>query len=531
MTYRLAILLLSTQAIWAGPTFQGRLINASTGRPISEASIVLQVPPNRFESPPPTRVTATDAQGRFALWAVPDGGYVITASRNGYVDTRTTQRWVKVPDQSGEPLVFKLLPQAIIRGRVVDEDGDIPPHASVSLERREFFNGGSHYGEADGARVRDDGTFVLGGILPGHYYLNASSAPNITGALERRLSKIGIVTFYPDAADKTSAHLIAITAGQEMNGVTIRLKSERLYHVRGHLDGIEKEQFNFFPQGGTILYADRLRVDSNGTFEIRLTAGDYVIAGQATQKSSPRSIVSIYQTLAVHEDLDGVVIHPADPSRTIHGRVRDERGQYPDLNGARMSLGLTSMFSVWSSQGYDVSGDGSFQGDYMSHRLIEGDVRAILYVPKADYYVKSIQLNGNDVTNRVFKMPVEGGEFEVTISSGAAGISGAAQTEKGRGDDGHVTIWSAEQPADGSRGFSATANLSRGIFKFENLAPGEYLLNAWEDIDPGLAEYPEFFKAFASPATRLTLKTGARETVTVTAIPRDSWESQGWKLR
>ena len=227
--------------------------------------------------------------------------------------------------------------------------------------------------------------------------------------------------------------------------------------------------------------------------------------------------------------MDGVVIRASDANRTVHGTVQDERGAYPDLNGARMGFVLYSMVSVWSNGSYDVNPQGGFSGDY---GRIPENVRAGLYIPKPDYYVKSIRFNGSDVTNRIFQVPLDGGEFEVTISSGAAGITGTAQTAKGRvAGDGYATIWSAEQPADGSRGFSATANLSRGIFKFENLAPGEYLLNAWEDIDQGLAEYPEFFKAFASSATRLTLKAGAREAATVTAMPRDAWEGQAWKLR
>jgi hypothetical protein len=291
MSFRLSLLLALGAAIWAQPSprptprpaFQGKVIDAETGRPIPEATVTLTRPSSRDAAPSPTRKTISDAQGRFAFSAVADGVYLITASRRGFFDIRPTPRYFSSPRGSNEPIVLKLVPQAIIRGSVVDEDGDVPLHVSVSLLRREFLNGGSHYEVARSVRVREDGTFVVGGILPGHYYLAASAGPNTTNAIESRLSKIPVETFYPDVTDKASARLIAIATGQELNGLVIRLKSEPLYSVRGHLDGIEMEQFSFFPRGGIGQNPDRLRVDSYGSFEIRLRAGDYLIAGSATQ--------------------------------------------------------------------------------------------------------------------------------------------------------------------------------------------------------------------------------------------------------
>lgn len=515
------------------PTFQGKVVNAATGQPIPEATIVLAVPPERHTSPPPTRVTNTDAKGRFALWAVPTGAYLITASRRGFVDMGATGPYIKVPSESNEEIVFRLVPQAIIRGTVEDEDGVIPTGASVNLRRREFHNGGSHYKATNEARVRADGTFVLGGILPGHYYLAASSAP--TGAIEPRQERTTIDTFFPDESDQASARLIEIAAGQELNGITIRLKSERLYSVRGHLSEIEKGSFQFFPRGGASPNQLRPIVNSNGSFEIRLRTGDYLIVGSATQKSPPKSTVSIYQTVTVRGDMETLAIHATDTTRTIRGTVRTEPGQNPGWNGSQPIFLLSSMISDWSNQGYGVNEDGSFQGDYMSHSLVDGEVRAGLYLPNPELYVKSIRFNGSDVTHQPFRLPYEGGEFDVSLASSAAGVSGVVQTAKGRRDKAScVTIWSTNEPVDGSSAFSATVPLgeeAKGSFQLENLPPGEYRINAWAEVGLGLASYPEFFKAFGSTAIRLTLKSGTQATVTLTAIPSHAWESQAWKLR
>ncbi len=545
MTLRLVLVLMIVPVFWAQsslrpkprPTFQGKVVNAATGQPIPEATIVLAVPPERHTSPPPTRVTNTDAKGRFALWAVPTGAYLITASRRGFVDMGATEPYIKVPSESARQtsaeIVFNLAPQAIIRGTVVDEDGVIPTGASVNLRRREFHNGGNHYKATNEARVRADGTFVLGGILPGHYYLAASSTT--TGAIEPRQERTTIETFFPDESGQASARLIEIAAGQELNGITIRLKSERLYSVRGHLSDIEKGSFRFFRRGGVSSNEHHPLVDSDGNFEIKLRAGDYLVVGSATRRAPPKATVSIYQTVTVRGDMEGVAIHATDTSRTIHGIVRTEPGQDPGWNGAQPSFGLSSMISNWSNQGYQVNADGSFQGDYMSHSLVDGEVRAGLYLPNPELYVKSIRFNGTDVTHQPLHLPFEGGEFEVSLASGAAGVSGFVQTAKGRRAEAScVTIWSINEPLDGSRSFSATVPLgeeAKGSFQLENLPPGKYLINAWAEIDQGLATYPEFFKAFASTAIQLTLKQGTRESVTLIAIPSHAWESQAWKLR
>ena len=230
---------------------------------------------------------------------------------------------------------------------------------------------------AYGARVREDGTFVLGGILPGHYYLTASTSPNTTNAVEPRLSRIAVRTYYPGVTDKASARVFEIVAGQVLDDLVIRVESERVYRVRTHLDGIEKAQIGVFPQDGTEASGGRRSEAVPGSFEAMLRAGRYIFIGSATRTSPPGGIVSIYQPLNVSGDTDDVVIRASDTNRMVHGTVRDERGAYPDLNGARMGFVLYSMVSIWSNGSYDVNPQGGFSGEY---GRIPEDVRAGLCI-------------------------------------------------------------------------------------------------------------------------------------------------------
>ena len=58
---------------------------------------------------------------------------------------------------------------------------------------------------------------------------------------------------------------------------------------------------------------------------------------------------------------------------------------------------------------------------------------------------------------------------------------------------------------------------SDGSFTFKNLAPGEYHLAAWDDLD-GNPNRPEFFKPFESSATTATVHEGSHASVSVKLI-------------
>jgi hypothetical protein len=53
------------------------------------------------------------------------------------------------------------------------------------------------------------------------------------------------------------------------------------------------------------------------------------------------------------------------------------------------------------------------------------------------------------------------------------------------------------------------------------LAPGEYYAAAWEEIDPSVAQYPEFLARFANDAAAVKLSEGADETVSLKLIPTE----------
>lgn len=374
---------------------------------------------------------------------------------------------------------------------------------------------------------------MLGGIEPGHYYLNVWTQTPFAEVNETGPSRVIATTFYPDATERESARLIEIHPGQEINGILIRQKTERLFHVQGHLDGIEKPQIFVFPEvredeGGGV----PIRLDADGSFEFSARAGKYVVSGTGVLKPENKSPVYVNQPLVLERDIDDFVVHASDKD-LVNGIVHDENGKFPGFVNGQGAFGLDSLVSRWWGQGFRVDPTGVLHGKSDgTNTLITGYVRALFYGFLPEYSIESVRFNGNDVTNRTFILQATGGTFEVSLRSGAANISGIVRNEKGgMPDEALVTIWSTEEPPDGARGFSATLAVYRGEFTFEHLPPGGYAIAAWEGIDDGTAAYPGFYRQFEGSAVRLKVGRDAHENVSVVTVSRDIAQTQAAKLK
>src|SRR5215831_1419521 len=73
-------------------------------------------------------VVKTTADGRYELRNVPSGRYKVKVTRNGYVEAEYGQRkpsdpggtLALAPGENKEPVNFKLIPAAVIAGRIFD---------------------------------------------------------------------------------------------------------------------------------------------------------------------------------------------------------------------------------------------------------------------------------------------------------------------------------------------------------------------------------------------------------------------------
>jgi hypothetical protein len=70
-----------------------------------------------------------------------------------------------------------------------------------------------------------------------------------------------------------------------------------------------------------------------------------------------------------------------------------------------------------------------------------------------------------------------------------------------------------------TRLFKDVATDQTGHFSVKGIAPGDYKLFAWEDIEPGAYQDPEFLKPFESLGETFSIREGSRETTQLKLIP------------
>src|SRR5690242_17597632 len=169
-------------------SIQGRVINAVTGEAVRKADIVL----SRNESQQNQRyTTTTSSSGWFAMQDVEPGRYNLSVSKRGYANLiygahgpgRPGAALSLDPGQHLADITLRMSPQAVIAGRVIDEDGDPVPFIGVQLMHYTFRKGKRKLEAWDNAGTNDLGEYRLFGLSPGKYYLSATpfERPRLTG--------------------------------------------------------------------------------------------------------------------------------------------------------------------------------------------------------------------------------------------------------------------------------------------------------------------------------------------------------------
>src|SRR5581483_5692003 len=107
---------------------------------------------------------------------------------------------------------IKLLPQAVISGRVLDEDGDPIPSAAVSLYRQSYVKGKKVWTQAGGSSTSDQGEYRASNLTSGRYLVSASyRGPLINNRFgpepnqSERPDMIYAPTYYPNTVSQPNA--------------------------------------------------------------------------------------------------------------------------------------------------------------------------------------------------------------------------------------------------------------------------------------------------------------------------------------
>ena len=497
---------------------RGRIIDASNGVPLRKGFV--RIFGAAVREP---RATTTDQEGRYEFTNLPGGEFNIQVSKPGYVDTSYGQT---VPGEMSKPLKvgdkqvvekvdFAIPRGAVITGRVLDEYGEPVAEAQVMALRSQFSPSGSRsFTAGRPAASNDIGEFRLYGLAPGQYVLSASVRPMFGGPA--MAGDVGYATtYYPGTADQAQAQRLSVGAGGGLSDVTLMLVATPTARISGVVVDdsgqlVRQGSVMVTPRGGMMISTIGGPIRPDGTFVVNsVPPGEYVLRGMI-QRGPGLPPESATATVSVNgADLTDVRLEPLKPI-TVSGRV------VLDPVAARSFKPETMRLSAPSSDPGPMFGPppppAAVRDDLtFEFKANPGPVMVRLASP-AGWMIKSVSLNGSDVTDGLTFRSDDVSGLEVELTNKVPDVSG--QATNGSGDavlDYFAIAFPQEKERWTAPGPGRTAMVrpdSEGRFRIRTLRPGEYYLVAVDHVQPGEWMDPAFMEAVHTRATRVTINEG-----------------------
>lgn len=136
-----------------------------------------------------------------------------------------------------------------------------------------------------------------------------------------------------------------------------------------------------------------------------------------------------------------------------------------------------------------------------------------------NFFVKSIRLGEQEVSETGIDLTqgVPAQELTIVVNLNAGVIEGSVKNADDEPATGaRVTLI----PDIGHRSLTVSTDTDQnGHFILKGVAPGDYKIYAWEDIEDGAEQDPDFMKPHESEGKTVSIKERSHETVQLKAIP------------
>lgn len=517
----------------------GIVIKDPGSEPVKKAVIEL-IAESQQESGNYTAVTGVD--GAFRIEGVMPGRYRLFAERTGYLETgkRSEGRVLTVvAGQEIKDIQIHLAAAAVVAGRVTDEDGDPLQNAEVSVLRRTFASGHRRWQTLGSERTNDLGEYRVAGLGAGEYYVSVNPPPdfksliagstatpegrNAASPAEKPATSYQ-TTYYPGTTDRGQATPIELHAGDEFP-VNFSLTPSPTLSIRGSVVNLpaqssavimlQSEDFNVVLNGA--------EVHKDGSFMIRdVSPGAYTII--ATLDDAPVPMMARQALQVAGNNIEGVRLAP-QAGGSVRGRLRLEgKGR---LDPAQMFLSLRPVegddepltaFSVSDGFSYvaRIAGDGSFEwnnvppGNY--YVRLGGEDHG-----NGEWFLKTVVAGGREADDA--SISVNGGvvALDIVASANGAVVEGIVTDANGEPVSSAVVVAVPEMRSRVER-FRKTTTDQRGRFTLHGIAPGQYSLFAWENLEADAYYDAEFLRKYEERAIPVRVAEGDHRSVELPAI-------------
>ena len=535
--------------------------------------------PGSTPPPQPPFTAKSGSDGKFAFRNLPSGTFKLVAARIGgafvpaeYGQRGILGRGVEFPLGDGQQMRdvrMEMAPVGTITGRVFDENGKGIGHAAV-LAFSEMYRGNERVlNIAQVVHTDDRGEYRLFSLVPGRYYVAArledpgrrTASVNIVppgrrGPYEQAVSPVvtkrilptgelleetlGLV-YYGGTTDVQRTTPLNLNPGGNLGAVDIPLAAgkAKALHIRGKvIDGTTGNPaagaaVRLIPRTfSAFMILPNTTTDANGMFDLTgVSPGSYQIyflGAQTPQRPAAPGVppppplpplMTMTPIEVANENIEGVTVTIVLGS-TIAGKVTLEGRQDGDPELTRMQVSLAAQpngVGMVTTQSGPVTASGSFSILNVWPADYSVDVTGI----PANTYIKSIRMANRDLLGENLRIPVQDpGTIEILIGTDAGTLTGQVVNDRQVASSNVKVALVPDLPLRrrGRLYKSAATDLS-GSFRLTAIAPGDYKIFAWEEVDDGAWRDAEFIRIDEARGKSIHIGPNRTESTNVTVIP------------
>lgn len=398
-------------------SIHGRVIDALSGRPIEGAEVRLidtAVEQETKEIGGRTVTTRSFARSGKTLTGN-DGSYTFDGIRAGAYRLLVTHRMYLLScmapaalrgqcdvisvdtDQHVADANMSLTPGGIIRGRVLDKDGQPLEGGLVKVEVDQPLQG------ANSATTGADGRFEITSVPPGQMLIRVDP-PGGRPAWHRTM-------YYPGVHSRDEAQPVTTEVGGTVE-IELRLRDIPVAMIRATLSGPD----GFRVQKMTLVNPDtrmliNMKVSDEGAASVTdLDEGRYAIAATAVAGSN---MLAAYRLIIVGAG-DYEVPMQLEPAATVTGRMIVDRGGVPPIEGVTVEAHWVNdnlQLDLTGPERISIGPDGSF-----TLRGLFGRRQFRLFGLSDEWRVTAVRAGRADVTSGIDLTPGSSTEITIVVS-------------------------------------------------------------------------------------------------------------------
>jgi protocatechuate 3,4-dioxygenase beta subunit len=536
-------LLLGAGGAWCQPeeppsesaSVAGAVLDRSTGSPVWKALVTLSTDEER----PLDAQAITDGTGRFTFIGVPPGRYQLHADCKGYLQAWYGAETANHPAESitlranerRDDLVLRLEALGAVSGVVADPDGDPLPGVGISLWMQSFWRGRPRFFERASADSDDRGVYRISGVVSGRYIIMANGLGHqafrmqpeaVAGEQPPAQARFG-VQFYPGTDRMSTASVIAVEPGREVRGMDFHMSPNPTSTLRGtvippvelpvdtRIDVAIVQQD--LPDENQTKFAFNVPGPNYSFDQYGLVPGEYLLM---THLSLGERLYRGVQRVEISGGAEKEVVLKLESGIDLAGSLRIKGESARRQREYRVELSPGERF--WPNESRptaSVKADGTF----VIKSVVPGvwDIGMNPIPPGG--YIKSMQLGDQDVlTEDMVIGPRTAAPLRIIVSARGGVLEGHVK----RSDEAAraiILLAPAGKFSHVLSFYSQGVTDEAGHFKMERLTPGSYKLYAFEAMEYGAWQDPEFLKAFENYGEKVEIVEGTNSPKELQLIP------------